>query len=147
MFHSETIKLLTEAHVPTPRYGQYLTHADNHITPAEAAMDICLALIGAHQHGIAVGSMSGGKPEYQRTFTAETRAKHSFKWTSVHNLVVSFRYWEGQSVRGKIWERDCAGNQEMHWNKKKQNVYSAFHSLLCEVCLTKKLLAKTTINK
>ena len=50
----------TEAHVPTPRYGQYLTHAHNHITPAVAAMDSCFALVGAHQHGIAVGSMRGG---------------------------------------------------------------------------------------
>ena len=48
-----------------------------------------------HQHGIAVGSISGGKPAYQRPFTAEASAKHSFKWASVHNLVVSFSYWEG----------------------------------------------------
>ena len=116
MFHSETIKLWTEAHVPTPRYGRYLTHA--HI-----------------------------QPEYQRPFTAEASAKHSFKWASVHNLVVSFRYWEGQSVREKIWERGCAGNQEKHCNKKNQNVYSAFQSQLCEVCLTDKLLSKTTSNK
>ena len=40
------------------RYGQYLTHAHNHITRAVAAMDSCFALVGAHQHGIAVGSMS-----------------------------------------------------------------------------------------
>ena len=46
------------AHLPTPRYGQYLTHAHNHITRAVAAMDSCFALVGAHQHGIAVGSMS-----------------------------------------------------------------------------------------
>ena len=36
-------------HVPTPRYGQYLTHAYNHITRLVAAMDSCFALIGAHQ--------------------------------------------------------------------------------------------------
>ena len=47
-----------EAHLPTPRYGQYLTHAHNHITRAVAAMDSCFALVAAHQHGIAVGSMS-----------------------------------------------------------------------------------------
>ena len=35
------------------------------------------------------------KPAYQRPFTAEASAKHSFKWASVHNLVVSFSYWEG----------------------------------------------------
>ena len=45
-----------EAHLPTPRYGQYLTHALNHITRATAAMDSCFAPVGAHQHGIAVGS-------------------------------------------------------------------------------------------
>ena len=37
------------AHVPTPRYGQYLTHAHNHITRLVAAMDSYFALIGAHQ--------------------------------------------------------------------------------------------------
>ena len=35
----------TEAHVPTPWYGQYLTHAHNHITLFLAAMDSCFALI------------------------------------------------------------------------------------------------------
>ena len=35
-------------------------HAHNHITPAVVAMDSCFALIGANQHGIAVGSMSWG---------------------------------------------------------------------------------------
>ena len=39
---------------------QYLTHAHSHITRAcaVAAMDSCFALIGAHQHGIAVGFVS-----------------------------------------------------------------------------------------
>ena len=37
--------------LPTPRYGQYLTHAHNHITEAVAAMDSCFALIGAQHHG------------------------------------------------------------------------------------------------
>ena len=37
--------------LPTPWYGQYLTHAHNHITRAVAAMGSCFALIGAHQHG------------------------------------------------------------------------------------------------
>ena len=53
------IKLCTEAHVPAPRYGQYLTHAHNHITLAMTAMDSCFTLIGAHQHCIALGSMRG----------------------------------------------------------------------------------------
>ena len=50
----------TEAHVPTPGLGHYLTHAHNHITRAVAAMDSCFALVGANQHVVAVGSMSGG---------------------------------------------------------------------------------------
>ena len=37
------------------RPGQYLTQAHSHITRAAATMDRCFALIGAHQHGIAVG--------------------------------------------------------------------------------------------
>ena len=49
----------TEAHVPTPRYGHYLMHAHNHITPAVAAMYSYFALIGAHQHGISLGSVNG----------------------------------------------------------------------------------------
>ena len=52
----------TEAHVPTPRYGQYLTHPHNHITRAVAVMDSCFTLIGAHQHGIAVGPMKVENP-------------------------------------------------------------------------------------
>ena len=42
----------TEEHLPTPRYGPYLTHAHNHITIAVAA------LIGANRHGIAIGHMN-----------------------------------------------------------------------------------------
>ena len=53
------LKLCTEAHAPAPRYGQYLTHAHNHITLAMTAMDSCVTLIGAHQHCIALGSTSG----------------------------------------------------------------------------------------
>ena len=30
--------------LPTQRYGQYLTHAHNHITPAVAAMESCFVL-------------------------------------------------------------------------------------------------------
>ena len=45
----ETIPInFTEAHVQTPRYRQYLTHAHNNITPAVAAMDSCFALFGTH---------------------------------------------------------------------------------------------------
>ena len=42
----------TEEHLPTPRYGPYLTHAHNHITIVVAA------LIGANLHGIAIGIMN-----------------------------------------------------------------------------------------
>ena len=55
----------TRTHVPSPWYGQYRTHAHNHITRAVAAMDSCFALVGAHQHGIAVGSRSGSKPAHR----------------------------------------------------------------------------------
>ena len=34
--------LSPEAHVPTPRHGQYFTHAPNHIRPAVTAKDSCL---------------------------------------------------------------------------------------------------------
>ena len=34
--------LSPEAHLPTPRHGQYLTDAPNHIRPAVTAMDSCL---------------------------------------------------------------------------------------------------------
>jgi len=52
-------------------------------------MDSCFALVEAHHHGIAVGQErthsllrrvnERGKPVYQRPFTAEGSAKHSFK--------------------------------------------------------------------
>ena len=51
--------LSTEAHILTPRYGQYITHVHNHITPAGAAMDSCFTVIGAHQHGIAIRPLFG----------------------------------------------------------------------------------------
>ena len=42
----------------TPRYGQYITHAQNHITRAVATADSCFVLIRTHQHGIAPGERS-----------------------------------------------------------------------------------------
>ena len=39
------------------RIDHSLLHAHSHITRAVAAMDSCFALVGAHQHGIANGSM------------------------------------------------------------------------------------------
>ena len=67
------------AHLPTPRYGQYLTHAHNHITRAVAAMDSCFPLVGAHQHGIAVGSMDQDYPAHQRPCTAEASASTALR--------------------------------------------------------------------
>ena len=67
-------------HTTNPRPGQYLTHAHIHITRV-AAMGSCFALIGAHQHGIAVGPLYG-KSRLQRLFSAEASAKHSFKGAS-----------------------------------------------------------------
>ena len=45
-----------------PRPGQCVTHVHSHITRAVTAMDSCFALLGAHQHGIAVGSMNKENP-------------------------------------------------------------------------------------
>ena len=70
-----TTKICTEAHVPTPQYGQYLTHAHNHITWAVAAMDSCFALTGAHQHGIAVQSMSEDKTRISKTLYCRGECK------------------------------------------------------------------------
>ena len=49
------------------RPGQYPTHAHSHITQAVAAMDSSFALIGTHQHGIAVGSMNGENSRVSKT--------------------------------------------------------------------------------
>ena len=43
--------------LPTPQYGQYLTHAHSHITPAVAAMDSCFVLVRTDQHGIVAVCM------------------------------------------------------------------------------------------
>ena len=45
-----------------PRPGQYLTHAQSHITRAVAAMDSCFGLVRPHQHGVAVGQQQDQKP-------------------------------------------------------------------------------------
>ena len=59
IIYSTNTNVSTETHVPTPRYGHYLTRANYHITRAKAAMDGYFAVIRAHQHGIAVESMNG----------------------------------------------------------------------------------------
>ena len=64
--------------------GQCFTYAHSHITWAGAAMDSCFALIGAHQHGIAVGSMNG---------PSQASAKHSFK-RQLHTTLVGAVGWE-----------------------------------------------------
>ena len=53
----------------------YLTHAHNHITRAVAAMDSCFALVGAHQHGIAVGSKHSENPCISETSLHEKSYK------------------------------------------------------------------------
>ena len=68
-----------------PRPGQYLTHAHSHITPAVAAMDSCFTLTGAHQHGIAVGSMNGLTVS-QRPFTVESPSKDETVFYVCHYL-------------------------------------------------------------
>ena len=94
--HCLSTLISTEAHVPSPWYGQYRTHAHNHNTRALAAMDSYFALNGAHQHGIAVGSRSGGKPSYRRPFTAEESALHCFK-RRLHRSQVVAVGWEPQN--------------------------------------------------
>ena len=44
--------------IPIESIGTHLPIPHNHITRAVAAMDSCYAFVGAHHHGIAVGSMS-----------------------------------------------------------------------------------------
>ena len=67
-----------KAHVPSLSYGQYLTYAHNHITRAVAAMDSWLVLTGAHQLGIAVGSISGAYclGECKHYFNRKLHRKH-----------------------------------------------------------------------
>ena len=58
----------------TPRYGQYITHTQSHITRAVATADSCFVLIRTHQHGIAPGERSHLRSSTP-LFTAETSAK------------------------------------------------------------------------
>ena len=66
--------------LPTPRYGQYLTHALNHNTKTVAAMNTCFVLVS--QHGIASKvSLTITDP----ASSTKASAKHSFKRrTHVH---------------------------------------------------------------
>ena len=82
--------------LPTPRYGQYLTHALNHNTKTVAAMNTCFVLVS--QHGIASKvSLTITDP----ASSTKASAKHSFKRrTHVHGS-----RWPGnrkQFVRGEV---------------------------------------------
>ena len=82
--------------LPTPRYGQYLTHALNHNTKSVAAMNTCFVLVS--QHGIAsMVSLTITDP----ASSTKASAKHSFKRrTHVHGS-----RWPGnrkQFVRGEV---------------------------------------------
>ena len=66
----QTTLISFETHVPSPWYGQYHTCAQPY-HPGSGSHGQLFRPFGAHQHGIAVGSKSGGKPTYQRPFTAE----------------------------------------------------------------------------
>ena len=82
--------------LPTPRYGQYLTHALNHNTKSVAAMNTCFVLVS--QHGIAsTVSLTITDP----ASSTKASAKHSFKRrTHVHGS-----RWPGnrkQFVRGEV---------------------------------------------
>ena len=76
--NSANLEQLAHTHT-NPRPDQYLTHAHSHVTRAVAAMDSCLALTGAHQHGIAVGQWTGKTLVFflvsRRTYMADCNAK------------------------------------------------------------------------
>ena len=82
--------------LPTPRYGQYLTHALNHNTKTVAAMNTCFVFVS--QRGIAsTVSLTITDP----ASSTKASAKHSFKRrTHVHGS-----RWPGnrkQFVRGEV---------------------------------------------
>ena len=90
----QTTLISTETHVPSPWYGQYRTHAHNHITRAVAAMDSCFALVGAHQHGIAVGLRSGSKPAHRNPLLP--RRVHSTPLSASSTVGKWYSCWYGQ---------------------------------------------------
>ena len=63
-------------------------------------MDSCFALIGTHQHGVAVGSMIGKIPVYGRPFIAGA-CKHSFK-RQLHTTHVGTIGWERTAVLPRL---------------------------------------------
>ena len=58
----------------TPRYGQYITHAQSYITRAVTTTDSCFVLIRTHENGIAPCERAHLRSSTQ-LFTAETSAK------------------------------------------------------------------------
>ena len=79
---------------------QLRVHVHNHITQAVAATESGFAIVGAHQHGVAVGS-------HFRPFTDEASAKHFFKRQLHRKQVVSVG-WEPQngSPTACVWRWD-----------------------------------------
>ena len=66
---------------------------------AVAAIGSCFVLIGAHRHGIAVGSMTGGKWPYRGVGAC----------ASVHNLVLKRKWLEWMKERRKKGKREERG--------------------------------------
>ena len=56
----------------------------SHITRV-TAMDSCFVLIGAHQHGIAVGLMNGENPRVSKTLYCRGECKAFLKVPAPHN--------------------------------------------------------------
>ena len=66
------------------RPGQYLTHAHSYITWAVAATDSCFALIGAHEHGKAVGLMNGQNPRLKNSLPRRVQSSVSSARSTQH---------------------------------------------------------------
>ena len=71
-------------HTPTHRLASTVTHVHRHIAQAVAAMDSYFALIGAHQHSIAVESTDGNL--WFRPFRATHVSFKPFSSTDVYNI-------------------------------------------------------------
>ena len=73
------------AHIhQTHRLASTVTHVHRHIAQAVAVKDSCLALIGAHQHSIAVESMNGNL--WFRPFRATHESFKLFSLTDVNTF-------------------------------------------------------------
>ena len=70
-------------HQPTVWAVPHACAQPSHITRAVAAMDSCFALIGAHQLGIAVGSMNEENPRVSKTLLRDCSrfdCHHNWRW-------------------------------------------------------------------